>query len=134
MLAFASEVHCKAQGVLRHARQYLPGNGTVTTAAAAARAPQQLELADHHHHHQQQHERVRLAVVGDVHGQWGPADVAALKALRADAVLWVGECTAAIQPAGLRSTSPKYTPNPRPPAQGTSATRMWAWCSRLPRW
>lgn len=96
MLAFASEVHCKVQGVLRHARQYLPGNRMGTTTAAAARAPQQ---------QQQQHERVRLAVVGDVHGQWSPADAAALQALRADAVLWVGECAAAIQPAGLRSTS-----------------------------
>lgn len=35
--------------------------------------------------------RVRLAVVGDVHGQWSPADAAALKVLQADAVLWVGE-------------------------------------------
>lgn len=35
--------------------------------------------------------RVRLAVVGDIHGQWGPADAAALRALEADAVLWVGD-------------------------------------------
>ena len=37
--------------------------------------------------------RVRLAVVGDMHGQWTAADAAALRALQADAVLWVGECS-----------------------------------------
>jgi hypothetical protein len=36
-------------------------------------------------------ERVRLAVVGDVHGQWSAADAAALTALAPDAVLFVGE-------------------------------------------
>lgn len=34
---------------------------------------------------------VRLAVVGDVHGQWTPADAACLRFLAPDAVLWVGE-------------------------------------------
>lgn len=35
--------------------------------------------------------RVSVAVVGDCHGLWGPADAAALQALQADAVLFVGD-------------------------------------------
>jgi hypothetical protein len=71
-------------GLAQQARQHLPGRRGVsstaqsTAVATAATTNKQLK-------------RVRLAVVGDVHGQWGPADAAALKALQADAVLWVGE-------------------------------------------
>jgi hypothetical protein len=72
-------------GLAQQARQLLPSRRDVSSSAAQTTAVATSATTN------RQLKRVRLAVVGDVHGQWGPADAAALKALQADAVLWVGE-------------------------------------------
>jgi uncharacterized protein (TIGR04168 family) len=59
----------------------------------------------------------RLAVVGDVHGQWGPEDEAALAALAPTAVLFVGDFgeedvglvrSLAAPPAGAGASPPRF--------------------------
>lgn len=74
--------------LIQYFRRHLPSTGAVQTRAA--KSQHKLDQ-DRPVWKQKQNGRVRLAVVGDVHGQWTPADAAALRLLAADAVLWVGE-------------------------------------------
>jgi hypothetical protein len=82
-------------------RSYQTCRGVRATSAVAATAVAK---------HQQQPEAsnmVRLAVIGDVHGQWTPADAACLRLLAPDAVLWVGESEL---PPSLLPPPPNHTP------------------------
>lgn len=140
----ACDVHMHS--LIQYIRRHLPSSGTVQTRAAKSAE----QKVDQDRLVPKQNGRVRLAVVGDVHGQWTPADAAALRILGADAVLWVGES----QLASSAEHMPRHLARLESLAQGavrsclfrpinsllctllqvTLAMKTWVWCSRLQHW
>jgi hypothetical protein len=135
--------------LIQYLRRHIPG-----TIAVQTRAAKSGHKLDQDRLVPKQHGRVRLAVVGDVHGQWTPADAAALRLLAADAVLWVGECQYQQVPGQLtRLMSPAvmwaqhgllFELEAHDSTQVRHLTciilqvilpmRTWDWCSRLQPW